>query len=69
MTDFATVFDQKFARTEASTAARVILDGVEKRRARVLVGPDAHAIDLMVRLFPVRYQAATVAFSRHFGVV
>ncbi len=67
--DFATVFDQKFARTEASTAARVILDGVEKRRARVLVGPDAHAIDLMVRLFPVRYQAATVAFSRHFGVV
>lgn len=67
--DFATVFDQKFARTEASVAARVILDGVEKRRARVLVGADAHAIDLLVRLFPVRYQDATLAFTRRLGVV
>lgn len=67
--DFATVFDQKFARTEASVAARVILDGVEKRRARILVGPDAYAIDLMVRLFPVRYQQVTTALSRRLGVV
>lgn len=67
--DFATVFDQKFARTEASAAARTILDGVEKRRARILVGPDAYAIDLMVRMFPVRYQQVTVAISRHFGLV
>lgn len=66
---FATIFDSKFARTEASTAARVILDGVERRRARVLVGPDAYVLDALVRLFPAGYQKGTVAVSRHFGVV
>ena len=67
--DFATVFDEKFARTEASTAARVILDGVERRRARILVGPDAYVIDALVRLFPSAYQRGTVAMSRRFGVI
>ncbi len=67
--DFAAVFDQKFARTEATTAARVILDGVERRRARILVGIDAHLIDALVRLFPSAYQRGTVAVSRHFGVI
>ncbi len=67
--DFAAIFDSKFARTEASTAARVILDGVERRRARVLVGPDAYVLDALVRLFPAGYQKGTVAISRRFGVV
>ena len=67
--DFATVFDEKFARTEASTAARVILDGVERRRARILVGPDAYVLDALVRLFPSAYQRGTVAMSRRFGVI
>lgn len=67
--DFAAVFDEKFARTEASTAARVILDGVERRRARILVGPDAYVIDALVRLFPSAYQRGTVAVSRRFGVI
>ncbi|MCZ4541171.1 SDR family NAD(P)-dependent oxidoreductase [Dietzia maris] len=67
--NFATIFDAKFARTEASTAARVILDGVERRRARVLVGVDAHLLDALVRLFPTGYQKGTVAMSRRFGVV
>ena len=67
--DFATVFDEKFARTEASTAARVILDGVERRRARSLVGPDAYVIDALVRLFPSAYQRGTVAISRRFGLI
>ena len=66
---FAAVFDEKFARTEASTAARVILDGVERRRARILVGPDAYVIDALVRLFPSAYQRGTVEISRRFGVV
>ena len=66
---FATIFDSKFARTEAWTAARVILDGVERRKARVLVGPDAHLLDALVRLFPAGYQKGTVAFSRRFGLV
>lgn len=67
--NFATIFDTKFARTEASTAARVILDGVERRKARVLVGVDAHLLDALVRLFPAGYQRGTVAVSRRFGVV
>ncbi len=67
--NFAAVFDAKFARTEASTAARVILDGVERRRARVLVGVDAHLLDALVRLFPTGYQKGTVAMTRRFGVV
>ncbi|MBB1017731.1 SDR family NAD(P)-dependent oxidoreductase [Dietzia sp. DQ11-71] len=67
--NFAAIFDAKFARTEASTAARVILDGVERRRARVLVGVDAHLLDALVRLFPTGYQKGTVAMSRRFGVV
>ena len=66
---FATIFDSKLARTEASTAARVILDGVERRRARVLVGVDAHLLDALVRFFPTGYQRATVAVSRRFGLV
>ena len=67
--NFAAIFDAKFARTEASTAARVILDGVERRRARVLVGVDAHLLDALVRLFPTGYQKGTVAMTRRFGVV
>ena len=47
----------------------MILDGVERRRARILVGPDAYVIDALVRLFPVGYQRGTVALSRRFGVV
>jgi NAD(P)-dependent dehydrogenase (short-subunit alcohol dehydrogenase family) len=66
---FATTFDSAFARTEAWTAARVILDGVERRRARVLVGVDAHLLDALVRVFPTGYQKATVAFSRRYGLV
>ena len=58
--DFATIFDTKFARTEASTAARVILDGVERRRPRVLVGVDAHVLDALVRLFPAGYQLSLI---------
>ena len=61
--------DAPAGQTEASTAARVILDGVERRRARVLVGPDAYVIDALVRLFPSGYQKGTVAVSRHFGVI
>ena len=36
-------------------AARIILKGVERRRPRVLVGRDAHAIAIIERLNPVNY--------------
>lgn len=42
--------------TTADKAASVILAAVKANRRRVLIGPDARAIDLMVRLMPERYQ-------------
>jgi hypothetical protein len=37
-------------------AAEVILDGVRRDRARVLVGTDAKVLDLLVRLLASGYQ-------------
>ena len=40
------------APTSAAEAATIILDGVKADRLRILVGPDAHVIDEMVRQDP-----------------
>ena len=48
-------FEKNFI-TTAEKAAQIILKGVEKNARRVLVGPDAHALDWMVRLLPSGYQ-------------
>jgi hypothetical protein len=40
------------APTSAAEAAKIILDGVRADRLRILVGPDAHVIDRMVRQDP-----------------
>ncbi|MGX7827744.1 SDR family NAD(P)-dependent oxidoreductase [Actinokineospora sp. 24-640] len=47
---------EKTAMTSPETAARVILDGVRKDRARILVGPDAYIIDALPRLLGSLYQ-------------
>ena len=47
--------DRRFreeAPTSAAQAATIILDGVKAERWRILVGPDAHIIDEMVRKSP-----------------
>src|SRR5689334_2453844 len=49
-------FDKKLANTTPEQAARMILDGVRKNRARVLVGLDAKALDLIVRVTGSGYQ-------------
>jgi NADP-dependent 3-hydroxy acid dehydrogenase YdfG len=49
-------FDKKLASTTPEKAATVILDGVRKNRARVLIGSDAKALDLIVRLTGSGYQ-------------
>ncbi len=48
--DFMTV-----ARTSPEEAAQIIHSGVEKGRARILVGPDAKALSVLSRLMPERY--------------
>lgn len=42
--------------TTSQSAARTILKAVKKNKRRVLVGPDAKAIDLMQRVLPTGYQ-------------
>jgi NADP-dependent 3-hydroxy acid dehydrogenase YdfG len=50
------VFDKRLASTTPQRAAEIILDGVRKNRARVLVGQDAVVIDLLVRITGSNYQ-------------
>jgi NADP-dependent 3-hydroxy acid dehydrogenase YdfG len=52
----AAIFDKKLAITSPERAARVIVAGVGKNRARVLVGPDARTFDILVRLTGSGYQ-------------
>lgn len=60
---FAKYFDEKLAKTTPETAAKVILNGVSKSKARVLIGADAKFLDLLVRVTGSGYQrlVATVA--------
>ncbi len=46
---------EKNSPTTPQQAAQVIVDGMEKGLHKVLIGPDARMIDLIVRLFPVTY--------------
>jgi len=46
---------QKMLKTSPDSAARRIIAGLEKREKRVLIGADAHQIDAIQRLLPVRY--------------
>jgi NAD(P)-dependent dehydrogenase (short-subunit alcohol dehydrogenase family) len=52
----ADFFDQKLAKTSPEAAARIILRAVRANRARVLVGPDAKVLDLLVRVIGSHYQ-------------
>lgn len=52
--DAAAMFD-KMARTTPEKAAETILGGIKKGKQRILVGPDAHALDVLGRLMPERY--------------
>lgn len=54
--ELAKYFDKRLASTTAQKAARIILDGVRKNKARVLVGNDAKALDLLVRVTGSGYQ-------------
>jgi NAD(P)-dependent dehydrogenase (short-subunit alcohol dehydrogenase family) len=54
--DDAVSFFDHIARTSAEQAARVIADGVEAGKSRILVGGDAVAIDAAQRLLPVAHQ-------------
>ncbi|WP_193048226.1 SDR family NAD(P)-dependent oxidoreductase [Mycolicibacterium baixiangningiae] len=52
----AKLFDKKLANTSPETAAQVILDGVRKNKARVLIGNDAKVLDAIIRVVGPHYQ-------------
>jgi NADP-dependent 3-hydroxy acid dehydrogenase YdfG len=53
--DLSKTFD-RMARTSPERAARIILDAVRQKQARVLVGADAKVLDFLVRLTGSWYQ-------------
>ena len=54
--ELAATFDSKLAALTAEEAAHIILQGVSKKKARVLVGKDARLIDIVSRLTGPGYQ-------------
>ncbi|KUI30050.1 acetoin dehydrogenase [Mycobacterium sp. IS-1496] len=54
--ELAKLFDKKLANTSPETAARVILEGVRKNKARVLIGNDAKVLDAVIRIVGPHYQ-------------
>jgi NAD(P)-dependent dehydrogenase (short-subunit alcohol dehydrogenase family) len=65
--DLVATFDKALATTSADTAADIILRGVERDKARILVGRDARAIEAMTRLLGPAYMRVVVAQSRRLG--
>lgn len=61
-------FNTKLARTSPEKAAEVILKGVEKNKARVLIGADAIALDAMTRVLGARYQSLVTLFAKRTGI-
>src|SRR5690606_21569091 len=46
---------ERLAKTSPEVAAQKIIAAIERRKPRLLIGPDAIIISLMCRLFPVSY--------------
>ncbi|WP_152425052.1 SDR family NAD(P)-dependent oxidoreductase [Nafulsella turpanensis] len=46
---------ERAAPTTAEKAARLILEAIEKKKQRLVIGPDGKALDFISRLLPVRY--------------
>ena len=65
--ELAKYFDKRLASTSAQKAARIILDGVRRNKARVLVGSDAKALDLLARATGSGYQRVVAAVTSRQG--
>ncbi|WP_022975283.1 SDR family NAD(P)-dependent oxidoreductase [Nevskia ramosa] len=57
-------FDKLLNLTSANKAARIILRAVEKNSRRVVVGPDAKFMDILVRLLGSAYQPLIAANTK-----
>ena len=61
----AEFFDSHLAKTSAGRAAEIIEAGMLAGKPRILIGPDARGLDLLVRLLGARYQAVLTRLVRH----
>jgi short-subunit dehydrogenase len=52
------------ARTSAEDAAKAIVAAIRSGRERLLIGPDAHIIDWLWRIFPTRTSRWLVGLGR-----
>ncbi|MFE6614883.1 SDR family NAD(P)-dependent oxidoreductase [Amycolatopsis sp. NPDC057786] len=55
---------EKIARTTPEKAAQTIVRGIERGTARILIGPDAYAIDAIPRVFGSFYQRPLALLGR-----
>lgn len=58
------VYNEKLLKMPAQRAARIIVAGVEAGRPRILVGGDARAVDVLVRLAPRWYPKFAARLER-----
>jgi NAD(P)-dependent dehydrogenase (short-subunit alcohol dehydrogenase family) len=59
-------YNEKLLRMPPEQAARIVVDGVEAGRPRILVGTDAKVVDLLVRLAPRLYPVLVAQAERRF---
>jgi short-subunit dehydrogenase len=57
-------FNDQLLRTTPEKAAQVIINGALANKRRILIGPDAYALDGMQRLWPAFYQRLVTASMR-----
>jgi NAD(P)-dependent dehydrogenase (short-subunit alcohol dehydrogenase family) len=55
---------ERLARTTPEKAAQIILHGVDRKKARILVGPDAYVFDAIPRVTGSGYQRVAVALTK-----
>ncbi len=60
----AELFDKKLAKMTPEKAAQIIVRGILKNQARVLVGLDAHALHTFAKLTGARYQDVVAMASK-----
>jgi NAD(P)-dependent dehydrogenase (short-subunit alcohol dehydrogenase family) len=60
----ARIYNELLLRMPAEKAARIVVDGVEAGKPRILVGADAKVVDLLVRLVPRQYPRLTALVER-----
>ncbi len=58
-------FFDRVARTTPEAAADTILEGIERKNPRILIGKDASQISLISRMFPARYLSVIERLAGH----